>query len=121
MTGGYKTVCNQLQNKINSFKTLINQTKGTPSKLPSPSTLNNMCNWINKGAIVQTCSPTQVARWARTTNKNFNTHNPSPTACKSVLCAKFGKSTIKAVAKGKGGFIVATTPTKNGRSFCFPK
>jgi hypothetical protein len=80
-----------------------------------------MCNWINKGAIVQTCSPTQVARWARTTNKNFNTHNPSPTACKSVLCAKFGKSTIKAVAKGKGGFIVATTPTKNGRSFCFPK
>lgn len=121
MTGGYKTVCNQIQNKINSYKTLINQTKGTPSKLPSPSTINSMCNWINKGAIVQTCSPTQVARWARTTNKNFNTRNPSPTACKNVLYAKFGKSTIKAVAKGKSGFIVATTPTKNGRSFCFPK
>ena len=121
MTGGYKNVYSQIQHKINSYKALIDQAKAAPSKRPSPSTINSFCNWINKGAIIQTCSPTQVARWARTTNKNFSPHNPSTTACKTVLCAKFGKSAIKAVAKGKAGFLVVTTSTKNGRNFAFPK
>jgi len=101
----------------------MNQTKG-PAKQgrPTPSTLNAFANWINKGAIIQTCSASQVAKWARSTNKNVNVQNCSTTACKNILGAKFGKSAIKAVARTKtGSFMVATSPIVKGRMFNFPK
>lgn len=120
---GYKGVCNTCEQKINSYRTLWNQAKGPAgSNSPTPTTLNSFCNWISKGNVVQTCTPAQVWRWAQNTNKNFNLKNPSPTACKTVLAAKFGKSCIKAVAWTKGGhFMVVTSPTVNGRTFCFPR
>jgi len=121
-TSAYKNCSAAFEKKIDSFKTLYAQTCGPAGQgRPTPTTLNSFANWINKGAIIQTCSPAQISRWARATRKNFNSRNPSPTACKSVLCAKFGRSAIKAVARTKTGtFMVATTPTLNGRSFCFP-
>lgn len=120
---GYKTVCSTCEQKINSYRTLWNQAKGPAStKSPTPSTLNTFCNWVNKGAVIQTCTAAQVSRWARSTNKSFNPKSPSPTACKNVLSAKFGKNAIKAVAWTKGGqFMVATTPTVNGKTFNFPR
>lgn len=120
---GYRSVNNCFQSKISSFKTLVNQTCGTAKyDRPKPAVLNSFSNWINKGAIIQTCTPAQVARWAKNTNKNFNMRSCTPTTCKNVLAAKFGKSTIKAVARTKNGaFMVVTSPTVNGRSFCFPK
>jgi len=120
---GYKGVCNTFANKITSYRTLMDQTKGTAGKFPrpTPTVLNSFANWINKGAIVQTVSPTQVARWAKSTKFNFNAQTASPTACKNVLCAKYGKSAIKAVCRGKSGkFIVATAPVVKGRAFNFP-
>ncbi len=123
MSTNYRGVCNTIQSKISSFKTLYGQTKG-PGKcgLPSPATLNTFTNWVNKGAVVQTCSGAQVARWAKSANKNFSARNPSTTSCKNVLSAKFGKATIKAVARTKtGSFMVVTTPTCKGRMFTFPK
>ena len=119
---GYRTVSTTCEQKINSFRCLWNQCKGPGgASRPSPSTLNTFCNWINKGCVVQTCSPSQVQRWARSTNKNFNPKAPSTTSCKTVLCAKFGKSAIKAVTRAKNGwFIVATSPVVNGRTFNFP-
>lgn len=122
-TSAYRNVCDTFTNKISSYRTLINQTKG-PAKFPrpTPTTLNNFANWIEKGAVVQTCSPQQVARWARSARTNFNTTTPSVNACKTVLTKKFGKTAIKAVARAKNGqFMVATTQTTNGRSFRFPK
>ncbi|MCO6438808.1 MAG: hypothetical protein J5J06_17065 [Phycisphaerae bacterium] len=122
-TTAYKNVCNTFNNKISSYRTLINQTKG-PAKFPrpTPTTLNNFANWIEKGAVVQTCSPQQVARWARTTRANFNPTTSSVTACKNVLTKKFGKNCIKAVARAKNGaFMVATAQTNNGKAFRFPK
>jgi len=120
---GYKTLCNNFEQKINSFKTLCNQVKGPArSGRPTTGTLNSFCNWINKGAIVQCCTKAQVSRWANSKNKTFNTKSASPTECKNILAAKFGKSTIKAVAKTKtGSFMVATSPTCKGKKFCFPK
>lgn len=118
----WKGCSNTFQNKINSFKTLFNQTKG-PAKFgrPSPTTLNSFANWINKGAIVQTCTAAQVARWAKATRKNFGSKTSTPTTCRNVLWAKFGKNTIKAVAKTKSGsFMVATAPVFHGKPFCFP-
>ena len=77
---------------------------------------------VNKGAVIQMCTPAQVSRWAKLTNQNFTSRTANPTSCKSVLCAKFGKSTIKAVARTKSGsFMVATSPVSNGKKFCFPK
>lgn len=119
----WKQCNNVFNNKVSSYRTLINQTKG-PAKCarPSPSTLNTFANWINKGAIIQTCSTAQLAKWAKATNKNINTRTLSPTTCKNILCKKFGKSAIKAVARTKSGsFMVATAPVVQGRTFCFPK
>ena len=121
---GYKSVCSTFENKISSYRALMGQTKGTTGKFPRPtaSTLNTFANWVNKGAIVQTVSPAQVARWSKATKFNFNSKNPTPTACKNVLCAKYGKTTIKAVCRTKTGkFMVATTPTVKGRAFSFPR
>ena len=109
--------------KINSYKTLYNQTRG-PAKYPrpTPTILNNFANWVNKGAVVQTVTCNQVAKWARTAKKNFNTRNPTITACKNVLTSKFGKNTIKAVARAKNGwFMVVTSPTWKGKPFQFPR
>ena len=120
---GYKSCSGTFANKIQSFKTLFNQTKGAAKcTRPTPTTLNSFANWINKGAVVQTCTKAQVSRWAKSKNKSFNTHSASPTSCKSVLSAKFGKSTIKAVCCTKtGSYMVATAPTCNGKKFFFPK
>jgi hypothetical protein len=105
-------------NKVNSFKTLIGQTKG-PAKCarPTPATLNTFANWIN-----QTCTTGQLNKWAKATDQNINTKTISPTTCKNILGAKFGKSSIKAVARTKSGsFMVVTAPVVAGKTFCFPK
>ena len=120
---GYVQYHNLFTGKINSFKTLCNQTWG-PAKCPRPTaaTLNSFANWVNKGAVVQTVTCAQVAKWARTTNKNFNTKSASITGCKNVLSTKFGKTTIKVVARTKSGsFMVATAPTCKGKPFSFPQ
>ena len=119
----YKNCNEMFEWKINSYKTLYNQTRG-PAKYtrPAPTILNNFANWINKGAVVQTVTRAQVAKWARTTKWNFSTHNPSATSCKNVLWTKFGKQTIKAVARTKSGsYMVATSPTWKGKPFMFPR
>ncbi len=119
----YKGISHCLTWKINSYKTLFNQIQGS-SKLgrPTPAILNSFSKWVEKGAIIQTVAPSQLSRWARSNHKQFNSRNPSVAACKNVLSAKFGRSLIKAVAKGKNGyFLVATSPTWHGRPFCFPR
>ena len=102
---------------------LMNQTTGSAKcSRPTPTTLNSFANWINKGAVVQTCTKAQVSRWAKSENKNWKSRSASPTSCKTVLSAKFGKSTIKAVFCTKtGSFMVVTSPTCNGKKVCFPK
>ncbi len=119
----YKTVYDTFNTKINSYRTLYNQTRG-PAKYsrPTPATLNTFANWINKGAVVQTCTRAQLMRWARMAHKNFNPQSCTTAACKNVLDAKFGKNTIKAVARTKSGsYMVATSPTWKGKTFNFPK
>ena len=119
----WKRCNNVFSNKVNSFKTLIGQTKG-PARCarPTPATLNTFANWINKGAIIQTCTTGQLNKWAKTTSKNFNIKTISPTTCRNILGAKFGKSSIKAVARTKSGsFMVVTAPVVAGKTFCFPK
>ncbi len=119
----HKNVSKSFQGKIDSYKMLYKQTCGTAKHhRPSPTILNTFANWINKGAVVQTVTCSQVAKWAKADNKNFNTRNPTVASCKNVLTAKFGKSTIKCCARTKtGGFMIATTPTWKGKPFCFPK
>jgi hypothetical protein len=121
--GQYRTVGNSLAKKIDSFKMLYAQTQGRAKYArPSPSTLNSFANWIGKGAVVHLVSAAQLARWARSRNVKLNARNPSAATCKSILCSKFGKSFIKAVARTKtGSFMVATSATWNGRQFTFPR
>ncbi len=120
---GYKSCQTAFADKIQSYKMLWNQTKGAASYgRPTTSTLNTFANWINKGAVVQTCTTAQVSRWAKTASKSFNSRTASTNTCKNILGSKFGRSTIKAVARTKSGsFMVATTPTCKGKRFCFPK
>ena len=119
----YKDANWSFGNKITSFRTLFNQTHG-PARFGRPTTavLNSFANWINKGAIVQTCSTAQVSKWARNVNCNFSAKSATTTTCKNILDKKFGKAAIKAVARTKSGsFMVVTAPTNNGKTFCFPK
>jgi hypothetical protein len=119
----YRNVCTDFAGKISSYKTLYNQTRG-PAKhtRPTPQTLHTFASWINRGAIIQTCTTAQLSRWARTKKVNFNTRQPTTAGCRNVLSKTFGKTTIKAVARTKtGSFMVATSPTWKGKSFHFPK
>jgi hypothetical protein len=116
----YQTLRNNFQYKINSYRTLYNQTQnpqGGKYKSPSPATLNTFANWVNKGAVVHQVTASQINRWAGT-NRNCTTAN----AVKSVLWNKFGKTPIKAVCKAKSGnFLVAAMPTHKGKTFRFPR
>ena len=121
---GYKNVSCSFENKINSYRTLHAQTKGAAKfGRPTPAILNSFANWINKGAIVQTVSCAQIARWGKTMNtKHFNAREMTTNSCKTILCKKFGKTAIKAVARTKSGsFMVATAPKVKGRTFSFPR
>ncbi|MCH7813033.1 MAG: hypothetical protein IID40_03335 [Planctomycetes bacterium] len=114
---GYRQVNNTFACKVESFKTLWEQTKGAVSKTrPTPATLKSFTNWINKGANVYRVTNTQIKKWCNPTH-NYKTN----ASVKNALCTKFGKSTIKAVCSAKsGGYIVATSPTWKGKSFRFP-
>jgi hypothetical protein len=119
----WKRCNNEFSNKITSYKTLYNQTRG-PAKhgRPTPTTLTTFANWINKGGVIHTVTATQVARWAKATKTNFKTRTATPTACRNVLCKKFGKTNIKAVARTKSGSFMVVTPAQvQGKWFCFPK
>lgn len=112
----FATVRNNFRNKINSYQVLLAQTSGGASKYtPTPMQLNSFSRWIEKGAKLQKVSAAQLNRWAGTRKSNW-----SATTAKSTLVKKFGKSCIKAVACNKtGGFIVATSPVRKGRTFSF--
>ena len=111
---GYKQVCDTLNQKIQSYRTLWNQATG-PAKAgrPSPTQLNSFAKWVEKGAVVYRVSPVQVKRWTK-----WSQHIKSATACKTALSRKFGKSAIKAVTTDKtGAFLIACAPT----SFSYPR
>ncbi len=117
-SSNYRTICANFEQKINSYKTLCNQATGPANaSRPSPTTLNSFAKLINKGAVIQCVSPSQVTRWSGS-NRRVN----SATTAKNVLSQRFGRSCIKAVTCDKsGGFLVATAATRNGKTFKFPQ
>ncbi len=110
----YTTVRSQFQNKLNAYKTLCNQTSGGSAQYrPTPQQLNSVAKWVEKGAVIQNVSSTQLNRWASKPRTNWTVGT-----AKTTLTGKYGKNTIKAVCSSKtGGFIVATIPTRNGKNF----
>ena len=104
----YTSIRSQFQNKMNYYKTLCAQTTGGSSKnRPTPAQLNTISKWVDKGAVLQNITSTQLNRWAGT-SRNWTVNS-----AKNTLASKWGKSCVKAVAYNKsGGFIVATTPTR---------
>ena len=119
---GYTGVYNRFQQKINSYRMLCNQTKGQAKiTRPTQTTLNAFANWIDKGANICTVTPAQLNRWAGKSSKYYNKWN-TPTTCRNFLNYKFGKSTIKAVARTKtGSYMIACSPTWKGKPFNFPR
>ena len=111
----YAGVRTTFENKMNAYKALCTQTTGSTSKFrPTPAQLNSFARWVDKGAIIQTVSNTQLNRWSGSP-KTW-----TPGTVRTCLSKKFGKTCIKAVAYNKtGGFIVATSPTRKGRNFKF--
>ena len=114
---GYNQIHSAFSYKIQSYRTLWDQTRGTASKTrPTPATLKTFANWIDKGAYVWRVTNSQINKWCHT-NQTYKTNS----AVKKVLSNKFGKNTIKAVCCAKsGGYIVATAPTWKGKPFKFP-
>ena len=109
----FSSVRSNIQNKINSYRTLCNQTTGGTSKSrPTPAQLNTFAKWVDKGAMIQNVTPTQLNRWAG------KPQNWTTISAKQQLFSKYGKSCIKAVTSSKtGGFIVATSAVRGGKSF----
>jgi hypothetical protein len=97
---------------------LWDQTHGTcKGNRPTPGTLKNFANWVNKGANVWKVTNTQIKKWCNT-NQNFKTC----ASAKTALCNKFGKTTIKGLTYNKtGGWLVVTAPTFKGKPFRFPR
>lgn len=115
---GYGNINSSFEHKVRCFRMLSEQTCG-PAKgtRPSPAHLKTFANWVNKGANICKVSNAQINKWCNT-KQSFN----SITGAKNILCKKFGKSTIKAIAPSKsGGFIVATAAMVRGKTFNFPK
>lgn len=120
---GYGHVAGSFLAKINSYKTLVSQAKGPASYVrPSATTLNSFANWVTKGANVFTLTTAQLTRWCgRSKAQNQYNSFASINSCKNFLSTKFGRSTIKAVARTKSGsWMIAAAPTVKGRPFHFP-
>lgn len=115
---GYGEIWNKFQRKINSFRTLWNQTRGTAKfSRPSPTTLNSFANWINKGAFVCTMTPAQISQWCPQSTRGDYKWD-SPTSCRQFLSRKFGKQSIKAFARDKSGaYMIAFAPTVKAKGF----
>ncbi len=111
----YPYLRNQLQNKVSAYKTLMSQTTGSSKyPRPTPTQINSFCKYVDKGASLHYVSKTQLNRWAGQ-SRNWTT-----SSCKTVLCNRYGKNAIKAVAPNKtGGWIVATMPTFKSKTFNF--
>ena len=118
---GYAGTFRMFEQKINSYKTLYNQTRGVAKfDRPTTATLNTFANWVGKGANVYTITTTQLNRWAGVTRTKYDW--TKPTSCRNFLYNKFGKTTIKAIAKSKNGqYMVACSPTFKGKPFMFPQ
>ncbi len=113
---GYSSVCNQFNQRIQSYKTLCAQMMGPARKTrPSASTLNTLAKWVEKGATIHKVSPAQIKRWTKV-NSTFKTTTP----VKNALAKKFGKSTIKAVCQDKSGSFLVACGSSKGKPFSFP-
>jgi hypothetical protein len=112
----YTGVRTKFQIKMNAYRTLCNQTTGGVSAhRPTPTQLSTFSKWVDKGAVIHSVTPTQLGRWSGQQQKTW-----TPGTVKTTLTQKFGKTYIKAVAYDKtGGFIVATSPTRGGKTFKF--
>jgi Ni,Fe-hydrogenase I large subunit len=117
---GYKTCYQSFSQKVDSWRTLYNQTFGAAKTArPTPTTLNTFANWINKGAIVHQISASAINKLGHAWYKDFKGCK-TPTSCRQILTRKFGKTTIKAVTRAKNGaYLVATAPTYKGKPFNF--
>jgi len=118
---GYAGTYRMFEQKINSFKTLYKQTCGAAKfARPTTATLSTFANWVGKGANVYTISTTQLNRWAGASRTKYDW--TKPTSCRNFLNNKFGKTTIKAIARSKTGqYMVACSPTYKGKPFTFPR
>ncbi|HUU85732.1 MAG TPA: hypothetical protein VM243_19720 [Phycisphaerae bacterium] len=113
---GYRNISNTFAAKVQSFRTLYQQTKGNARQpRPTAATFKTFANWVNKGANIYYITNNQINKWCHTDQK-YKTN----IAAKSALCKRFGKNTIKAVCSSKTGFIVAAAPTWKGKTFTFP-
>ena len=114
---GYNQIYYTFENRYRFYRMLWDQTRGAcKGNRPSPATLKNFANWVNKGAYVWKVTNKQIAKWC-----NTNPNMKSCTTVKNALCNRFGKNTIKAVTWNKsGGYLVATAPTYRGKPFKFP-
>ncbi len=96
---GYESVSNSFSQRIASYKCLTTQTVGAArTTRPSPATLTSMSRLIEKGAVIQKVSATQVRRWSNTSRTP-----KSAASAKTVMQRRFGKGIIKAVATDKSG------------------
>lgn len=109
----FTNVCNTMQQRMGSYRTLYTQCKG-PGKVTSfsPTTANKWIKFINSGALVYKFTNIECARWF---GSQFN--HTTPSSAYRIMRQRFG-SGIKAVTRGKGNcWLVAATQSVTARQF----
>ncbi len=109
----FHTLRNQFQWRIGSYQNVYNQFTTGRKTVFSPNTANRWMRYVNNGV--------QVYEF---THRNFvrffgpNLANQSPTTIHRYLAYRYGKSTIKDVARGNNNtWLIATTRTPTARPF----
>jgi hypothetical protein len=108
----YKTVRNECQCRIGSYRNVYTQFTGAGMTTWSPTVANRWMRYANNGWQVFKFTNAEFSRHFGTEYANFST-----TVARRQLAHKFG-ACVKDVTKGKGNcWLVATTRTPAARPF----
>jgi len=109
----YVAVAKELSAKVDSYRVLLSQVKGSGKSRPGVSSVNRMAGLVARGANVYSVASSKVSRWSGSAKKS-----PSAAVVLRSLRSRYGAQAIKAVAPGVGGrWLVAAASMVGGKAF----
>lgn len=109
----FNTICDEIQQKIGSYKTIYSQCQGSGKVTAfSPTTVNKWIKFVNNGICVYKFDNSMFSRCF---GSQYN--NCTPMTATRMMQRKYGAG-IKAVTRGKGNcWLVAASSSITARPF----
>jgi hypothetical protein len=109
----YMAVAQQLSAKVDSYRVLLGQVKGSAKNRPDVTSVNRMAGLVARGAQVYSVAGPKVSESIGSAKKS-----PSSAVVLRSLRSRYGAQAIKAVAPGVGGrWLVAAASMVGGKAF----